>query len=594
MFRSISQVFRLFQDQKLQFFGLLGLIFCTAIFDVIGIASIFPFINALSDPGNIQNDEILSFLYKLFNFTETTTFIFYLGLAVFIILATSLVIKSLTLFFQFRFVSFTEFRLGKKLIEKFLNQPYSWFLDQNSSELGKRILSEVSIVATGAVLPVLNMIVHLTISISIICLLLFINPVATLIVSSILVSSYLIIFSFLNGFIKKIGKLRVKENEKRFKAVNEAFSSSKIMKLMNLEDFFTSSFKQPAQRFAIYNSTVESIAQIPRNLLEAITFGGMIAFTLIMMGSSNNLSDVIPYLTLYAFAGYKLLPSIQHIYYAFSRLAYTQAALNDLINDIESESLSREIITKDQIGFKESVELRNISFRYASSELNALNNISITINANKTYGIVGPTGSGKTTLVDIILGLLVQTSGSILVDDAELNSMNMKSWQKNIGYVPQDIYLTDDTIFSNIAFGQPSDTIDFKRVREAANLAKLDDFIMNELPKGYDTVVGERGVRLSGGQRQRIGIARALYQDPQIIIFDEATSALDNLTEDALMQSIDGLQSQKTIIIIAHRLSTVRNCSNIFFMKNGTLLDSGTFDELKNKNTEFKEMLKKH
>ena len=475
MFRSISQVFRLFQDQKIQFFGLLGLIFFTAIFDVIGIASIFPFINALSDPGNIQNDEILSFLYKLFNFSETTTFIFYLGLAVFTILATSLVIKSLTLFFQFRFVSFTEFRLGKKLIEKFLNQPYSWFLDQNSSELGKRILSEVSIVATGAVLPVLNMIVHLTISISIISLLLFVNPIATLIVSSILVGSYFIIFSLLNGFIKKIGKLRVKENEKRFKAVNEAFSSSKIMKLMNLEDFFTFSFKQPAQRFAIYNSTIESIAQIPRNLLEAITFGGMIAFTLIMMGSSNNLSDVIPYLTLYAFAGYKLLPSIQHIYYAFSRLAYTQAALNDLINDIESESLSREIITKDQIEFKESVELRNISFRYASSELNALNNISITINANKSYGIVGPTGSGKTTLVDIILGLLVHTSGSILVDDSELNSANISSWQKNIGYVPQDIYLTDDTILSNIAFGQPSDTIDFRRVREAANLAKLDD-----------------------------------------------------------------------------------------------------------------------
>ena len=594
MFRSISQVFRLFQDQKLQFFGLLGLIFFTAIFDVIGIASIFPFINALSDPGNIQNDEILSFLYKLFNFSETTSFIFYLGLGVFIILATSLVIKSLTLFFQFRFVSFTEFRLGKKLIEKFLNQPYSWFLDQNSSELGKRILSEVSIVATGAVLPVLNMIVHLTISLSIICLLLFVNPMATLIVSAILVSSYFIIYTSLSGFIRKIGKLRVKENEKRFKAVNEAFSSSKIMKLMNLESFFTSSFKQPAQRFAIYNSTIESISQIPRNLLEAITFGGMIAFTLIMMGSSNNLSDIIPYLTLYAFAGYKLLPSIQHIYYAFARLAYTQAALNDLINDIESESLSKVIITKDHMRFKESVELRNISFRYASSELNALNNISLTINANKTYGIVGPTGSGKTTLVDIILGLLVQTSGSILVDDAELNSVNISSWQKNIGYVPQDIYLTDDTILSNIGFGQPSDTIDFRRVKEAANLAKLDDFIMNELPKGYDTVVGERGVRLSGGQRQRIGIARALYQDPQIIIFDEATSALDNLTEDALMQSIEGLQSQKTLIIIAHRLSTVRNCSNIFFMKNGALFDSGTYDELKNTNSEFKEMLKKH
>ena len=300
----------------------------------------------------------------------------------------------------------------------------------------------------------------------------------------------------------------------------------------------------------------------------------MIAFTLIMMGSSNNLSDIIPYLTLYAFAGYKLLPSIQHIYYAFARLAYTQAALNDLINDIESESLSKAIITKDHMKFKESVELRNISFRYASSELNALNNISLTINVNKTYGIVGPTGSGKTTLVDIILGLLVQTSGSILVDDAELNSANISSWQKNIGYVPQDIYLTDDTILSNIGFGQPSDTIDFRRVKEAANLAKLDDFIMNELPKGYDTVVGERGVRLSGGQRQRIGIARALYQDPQIIIFDEATSALDNLTEDALMQSIEGLQSQKTLIIIAHRLSTVRNCSNIFFMKNGALFDS--------------------
>ncbi len=247
---------------------------------------------------------------------------------------------------------------------------------------------------------------------------------------------------------------------------------------------------------------------------------------------------------------------------------------------------------QNQLGIFHSIVLNQVDFKYEGQESKAIDGISLAIPFKSTVGIVGSTGSGKTTIVDIILGLLRPNSGFIMVDDTLINNTNIRTWQKTIGYVPQQIYLSDDTIQANIAFGHDPNNIDFKNIQNAASIANLHDFIIEKLPNGYNTKIGEQGVRLSGGQRQRIGIARALYYDPEVLVFDEATSALDNLTENAVMEAVSSIANKKTIIMIAHRLSTVRDCDNIFVLDEGKLVGEGSYDQLMNTNLEFQKMIK--
>jgi len=319
---------------------------------------------------------------------------------------------------------------------------------------------------------------------------------------------------------------------------------------------------------------------MPRFALEAIIFGGMILVALYLMSQSGMVANALPILALYAFAGYRLMPALQQIYNNIIRIRFTIPALDSVYNDLKSLKPYSPSQIQDALPLNHNITLKNISYNYPRASRTALSNINFSIQARSTVGLVGATGSGKTTTVDIILGLLEPQKGTLEVDGKVIDKHNIKAWQHSIGYVPQQIFLSDDTVAANIAFGIDTKDINHEAVEYASKIANLHEFVVNELPSKYQTTIGERGVRISGGQRQRIGIARALYHKPQILILDEATSALDNLTERTVLEAVHKLRKNITIIMIAHRLSTVKNCDNILLLEKGEVKEQGKFDRL--------------
>lgn len=569
---------------------LLGMIFVMAFLDMIGVASILPFIAVLTNQSLIESNLILNKMYlasSTFGVNDNNDFLYLLGVIVFFLIVTSLLFKLATTYAQVRFVQMREYSIGKRLVEKYLNQPYEWFLNRHSADLGKTILSEVGQVVGYGINPLIELIAKGMITFALIVLLVLTDPKLAIIVGFFLGTAYGIIFYFVRNFLKKIGTERLRNNQLRFTSISEAFGAAKEVKVAGLEKNYLNKFSISAQNFARTVASSQSVSQLPRFILEAISFGGIMMLILYLMSKSGSFNSALPIISLYAFAGYRLMPALQQIYSAFTQLTYVGPSLDKLYEDLNN--LKVLDFEQDQIdlSLKNSINLKNVEFNYPKSSRIALKNINLKIKAKSKVGLVGATGSGKTTLVDIILGLLQAQKGTLEIDGENITKKNVKIWQKKIGYVPQNIYLSDDTVAANIAFGLEYENIDYSLVKKVSKIANLDDFVLNELPNKYETKIGERGVRLSGGQRQRIGIARALYQNPQVLVLDEATSALDNITEKAVMEEINNLSKEITIIIIAHRLSTVKKCDKIFLLEKGIIKNEGTFEELKKLNKNF-------
>ncbi len=570
---------------------LLMMILVMAILDTAGVASILPFIAVLSNPEIVETNKILSSIYKLGNYQNDKEFFFVLGLFVFFVLFVSLTFKALTIYVQLRFALMREYTIGKKLIEGYLHQPYSWFLNRNSSNLGRNILSEVSNLVSGGIMPMLTLIAQGTVAIFLITLLIFVNPIISLVVAIVLGLAYTLVYWASRKYLNRIGEERLNANQQRFNAVNEAFGASKEVKLGNLENIYLNRFSKPSQIFARNQAKARVVEQIPRFVLEIIAFGGLLIVMLFLMSSGGSFASALPIIAVYAFAGYRLLPALQQTYASLTQLRFAGPALDALHKDLKNlKPIQIKNNKSDILPLKKKISLEGIYFTYPNTSKTTLNNLNIEICANSTTGLVGVTGSGKTSTVDLILGLLEAQQGLLKVDDKIINKTNLRSWQKSIGYVPQQIYLIDDTINANIAFGVEPEKIDKDAVIRAAKTSNLDKFINEDLAEGYETVVGERGARLSGGQIQRIGIARALYHNPQVLIFDEATSALDNITEQIIMEAVYNLGNKITIIIIAHRLSTVKMCKNIYLLENGSVRSMGNYQKLINDDKKFQEM----
>jgi ATP-binding cassette, subfamily B, bacterial PglK len=563
---------------------LLTMVLMMALIDMIGIASIMPFIAVLTNPSIIETNSILNYVFQasyIIGIENHTDFIFTLGIVVFGFLVFSLSFKALTTYVQLHFIQIIEYTIGKRLMESYLHQPYSWFLNRNSADLGKSIISEVGFVVGQALSPTLILISQSIVSVFLIVLLILVNLKLTLIITLIIALAYWLIFKGSSSFLNKIGTERVKANLMRFKVINEAFGASKEVKFGRLEKNFIQKFSKNAKLFAKHQASSSIIGQLPRYFIEVIAFGGMILVMLYIIAQTGSFVNAIPTISLFAFAGYRLMPSVQQIYAATTTIKFSKPAIDKLYDDFNSLNKYTTNQSKDIIKFNKTIILNNISYNYPNSSKTALKNFNLTIPVKKTVGIVGTTGSGKTTTVDIILGLLEPQKGSLIVDDLAITDTNCGSWQRLIGYVPQHIYLTDDTIAANIAFGVNSKEINQELVDKASKIANLHDFVISELPNKYQTIVGERGIRLSGGQRQRIGIARALYHNPKILIFDEATSALDNHTEKNVMEDINKIyKEQLTIILVAHRINTLKDCDLIYQLEKGEIVRQGTFNEL--------------
>jgi len=560
--------------------------------EVVGVSSIAPFIAVVSDPELIHNNYYLELAYQISGANSNNNFIILLGINVVVILLISNIFQAFMNWKVNRFTQLQTHRSAVRLLKYYLSRDYSFFLGKNTSELSKNILNEVDRAISGTILPIFLVFSKLIIALFLFLLLVYIDSIVAIISITILGGSYWLIYRIVRQRLSDIGIKGTKAQFQKFKTISEAMSGVKDIKLRGSEEEFIGRFFLPSKLHAHYISQKVSIAMLPRYLLEIIAFSGIIGIVIFLILENRSSSQIIPIVSIYAMAGFRLLPALQQIYSGITTIKFNMPAFEILVDEF-SQHIDRvkPRLNQESIVFENELRLKDLSFAYSNSENLILNKLNLEIASNSTVGIVGSTGSGKTTLVDLLLGLLTYHSGKITVDGVQIDKNNFLEWRKKIGYVPQSIYLTDDTIKQNIAFSTPQNEIDIRQVKKAAKMASLDGFI-STLPEQYNTLVGERGVRLSGGQRQRIGIARALYHNPEILMLDEATSALDGATEDAIMDAIHNLSHKKTIIMIAHRLTTLKEFDVIHIMSHGKIIDSGTYQQLINNNKEFQRMAK--
>tara|TARA_E500000178_G_scaffold354454_1_gene423470 strand:- start:2485 stop:4275 length:1791 start_codon:yes stop_codon:yes gene_type:complete len=589
IFRKV--LFLLTNNQRRSAFILFLMLTTVALIEMIGIASILPFVTVLTNPSLIETNSILNKMFQIsnnFGVQNNLEFLFVLGVLVFAFLIISITFKALTLYFQVKFVENLQHDISKRLVEKYLSQSYSWFLSRHSADFAKTILSEVENVLGSVVAPLIELIAKSLITLAIFILLIIVDIKTSLVVSFLLGGSYGIIYKLSSSYVNKLGQDRLEKNQLLFTSVSDAFSALKEIKLGGLEKVYVERFSDPAKTIAKNSAYSTIVRDLPRYALEAVAFGGIILLILYLMIQRGSFNNALPFISLYAFAGYRLMPALQQIYASFSKFVFIGPSLDKIYDDFKKLKTSETQHPDETVEFNKMINLKNIHFNYPNTSRTALKNISLSISANTTVGFVGATGSGKTTIIDIILGLLEAQKGNLNVDGMAITEKNRNSWQRYIGYVPQHIFLSDDTIAANIAFGVDLKNINQKAVENAAKIANLHEFVSDELPEKYQTKIGERGIRLSGGQRQRIGIARALYRKPKLLILDEATSALDNQTEKAVMEAVNNLSKSITIILIAHRLNSVKKCDKIFLLEKGELKLQGKFEELINNDENFR------
>lgn len=549
-----------------------------ACLQLISVASIAPFLSVAANPNVIVSNPALSYVYEIFGFTSANRFLAALGGAAIVALVLANLFMGVVKWLQLWLINSLAHRISVDLLSAYLRQPYAFFLTRNSGELGASLLTEVQHVKAQVLSPILQLLVSGTVVIALFAMLLVIEPIIASAAAASLGGAYGVIYLVARRRLMRYGRQRQKANSQRFKLAGEAFGGIKDIKLYGRENTFIRGFAGPSWFMHSREMRAGVIREVPRFAMEVVTFGGILALATGLLLTRGGLETILPTLGVLAFSGMRMMPKLQESFAAMAHLRGGMAALERVHTDMtasrhlltkSAESRATNIAKPESIPLNEHLELNGVTFSYSRQTPPTLDALSLKISARSTVGVVGPTGCGKTTMIDVILGLLVPESGSLVVDGVEITDANRRNWMNSIGYVPQHIYLTDDTVARNIAFGVPEDEIDAAAVRAAARTACIDDFISESLPSGYQTLVGDRGIRLSGGQRQRIGIARALYHNPEVLILDEATSALDTDTETAVMAGVDALSGQKTILLIAHRLSTLRKCDTIVTLSNG-------------------------
>jgi ATP-binding cassette subfamily C protein len=578
----------------------LYLLFCAVLvmagLEVVSVGSIMPFLQVAADPASVHENAYLSWAYETVGFADTDSFLVALGLVALAALVVSNAVIILTRWALERYVWGRNHSLSRRLLQSYLNRPYEYFLTRNSSELGKNILQEVKEVTSQMLQPGLKGAAKGIVAVAIIGFLVVVDPIVALIVAVVLSSAYAGVYYLVRNRLDRIGEKRVATNTERYQYVNEAFGGIKEVKLRGKEETFLNRFDPPSRRYGRVQAQYRIVKKAPRYILEAVAFGGIILIAVYLIALQENIRNVIPMLGLYAFAGYRLMPALQSAFTGLASARFNIAALEKVHEDLRKRAdAAPNALTNDTpntpeapLTLDEQLVLEDVSFTYPGAEEPAIKDLSLEIPSHTTVGFVGKTGSGKTTTVDLILGLLRPQQGIISVDGTPLrDESDIRRWQQGVGYVPQQIHLADDTVARNIAFGIPEKEIDIKSVRDAARRAHIYDFVTSELSDQWQTVVGERGVRLSGGQRQRIGIARALYHRPPVLVFDEATSALDQVTEQSVMEAVYELNNDHTMLIIAHRLSTVRRADRIIMLEKGEKIGMGTYEQLSSEHSAF-------
>lgn len=577
------------RDKRLSALWLLALMVIGSLFEVVGIASIPAFISLLENPSLVQEYRILDKLYSLSGEATPTGFLLYAAIGligVFIFKNTYLGILSV---YKAHFVYNTQHEVGIRLFEEYLYKPYTFHLKHNSAELLRNIKENASIVITAFLLSLVTIIMQVLNVVFIFALLLVVEPVVS-IVSMLALGG--ISFGFLMVIRKKtvrFGEDEQEQHQAMIKAISQGLGGLKESIVLGRQRYFLDVFSRSSIRLARACKFKRVMDEVPQRFIETIAVTGMLLIAVTFLARGGDMSDVVPVLALFGAAAVKLMPSMKVLVSAFHAVQYYSVAVDNVCSELAEISdmpvqLPVDSVTKDS-RFEKYIDLKEVFFQYPGTDHPALKEISLRIKKGSAVGFVGSSGAGKTTLVDLLLGILEPTTGLVFVDDVPTNT-DSKEWQSNLGYIPQQIYLCDDTIAKNIAYGIPDEEVNLDQVKKVAEVAQLHTFV-DSLPEAYDTVIGEAGVRLSGGQRQRIGIARALYHEPEVLVMDEATSALDNKTERFFMEALSRLREKYTIIMIAHRLSTVKDCDTLFMMENGRITARGSYHSLINESRAF-------
>ena len=546
-----------------------GSSFAQGLFQVIGVTSIFPFLALAADPARLRNSQFGRKFLEVLPPMDDARLLLVAGLLAIVMLLLANGVNLASDYVRTRYAHQFGHWLRCRLLRQIASRPYTDFLHENTGVLVKKVVNDVLTYTTGVLLPLLDSMARLATVVLLVATVFLVHPQIAIVASLGFGLIYVGIFRGLAKWRHRISEDFKSSSRGIYMEALQMLGGIKTVKVHRAEENFISRFSTFSLRNAQVSAWSTLIGLGPRYLIEPLAFGGLVVVVLLYVSNGQNLIAILPNLGVMALAGYRLLPALQTLYAGVSQLTTTRHSLEEVFDEFlavekatgrDSEDIDGRLTAPKPLHWNRAITLENLSFQYPGAERPVIDRLSLTIPKNSSIGIVGTTGCGKSTLVDLILGLHISTVGSILVDDTPLGPHNRRAWRAGIGYVPQEIFLMDDSVAANIAFGVPKEKIDPAALERAAAAAQILDFVRNELPLGWDTIVGERGVRISGGQRQRIGLARALYHQPELLILDEATSALDTVTEDGVMEAIANLKGQVTMIVIAHRLRTVETC----------------------------------
>ncbi len=571
------------QSYKRQFLWLLLLTVSASLAELVSLGIVVPFLSALSNPENLLNNHTFHAVASLLEIDSPNQIVLWLTILFCVTAILSGLLRWMVMFVTTRLSFAVGSDLSVVIYRKTLYQDYSVHLSRNSSEIIDGISTKVNTVIYGIILPLLTLINSIILLLGIFAILIYINPVASIASIFIFGVAYICIVIFTRA--RKIFNSLIisKQSTQVIKCLQEGLGGIRDVILDGTQHIFCDNYKQSDKKLRRAQENNQVLSLSPRYLIESLGMVLIAVVALYIFDQGDGSENAIPLLGLFALSAQRILPIMQQAYASWSSIQGSYASLQDVLNLLDQPFLPNQKDLTEPILFKSAIKLVDVNFSYKSSNQNILQNLNLNINKGDRIGIVGLTGSGKSTLIDIIMGLLTPISGQLLVDDTAVKKHNVKGWHVHIAHVPQSIYISDASIAENIAFGLDKKDINFDRVREAAKKAQLDSVIAN-LPGEYDTLVGERGIRLSGGQRQRIGIARALYKKADVFIFDEATSALDNRTEESIIQSIESLGEEITVIMIAHRLTTLRICRKIIEIADGQIINVGNYEQIINRN----------
>ncbi len=586
IFKNLSYL--LDRREKIQVIGLFFLLLVGSLLEMLGVGFVVPFISLISQPDLLQQQPFLNWLYQRLNSPASTQFILllcllYLGIYLF----KNTYIAGMY-YLQYRFVFTKQRKLADQLLKRYLFAPYISHLQRNTAVLIRNLTEEVNHLFSGVLVPFVIFITELTVLTGLVILLVLLKPIPSLLLGLFFGSAGLIFYRCFKAQLSQAGGERQTHFAQVLQQVNQGLGGVKETKLLGRENFFLEHHSFHRKKFVQALQLLETLQQLPKLYFETLAIFGLLGIVMIMLWQGASMTDVLPTLSLFAAAAFRLMSALNRVLNGLNQMSFSRYALDVIANEFRELDVKTHCLPSQKTiipELKSELTLETVSYGYPQAKNAVLKNVSMRIPQGNSVGFVGTSGAGKTTLVDVILGLLTPTTGKVAVDGVNIQD-DLRGWQQQIGYIPQGIYLCDDTLRGNIAFGVPETEISDEQVWSALKSAQLETWVKS-LPEGLETVVGERGVRLSGGQRQRVAIARSLYHNPQVLVMDEATAALDNETEADIMAAVEQLSGEKTLIMIAHRLTTVKNCDCLYFLEEGEIIDQGTYEQLRDRHANF-------